>query len=491
MIQRMQSTKINGVKRASWRQNAPDMRWVILLLLLGGIFMWANSGWCGETRGRNTNSDSPSSRIQGSDSHAHGSNITFKHATIGDRTDYNAVTLTSGGTYADSAADVQNQYVEYTSTTADIPAVKVSSGGSLTLKNCKATKSGETVNRENSGFYGFNAGVLASSSSTADSYTGTGTAATISMSDVTITTDASGANGAFAFGEDAVVNLDYVTIITTGSDNSRGVDATYGGTINIRNSIISTQGGSCAALATDRYDNYAAPTINAVNCKGTTAGTGSPGIYCTGTFNVTNCTFTATGSEAACIEGLNSIALKNTDISGADKWGVMIYQSMSGDASIGTGSFTMTGGRLTNNFSEGPLFFVCNTSAIIELDSATCVNRSSMLLVAGKAATAATYLDNVNSSWGSNGGEVTFTAVNQKLVGDILICDASSSIDLALQKSTYKGAINNGNIDCAADLTIDADSQWEVTGDSYLSSLANNGTITGSGKVYVNGTQVY
>ena len=308
------------------------------------------------------------------------------------------------------------------------------------------------------------------------------------MTDCTINTAASGANGAFAFGEGASVTLDHVTIVTTGSSNSRGVDATYGGTVNITNSTISTQGGSCAALATDRYQGATAPIINATNCTGTTAGTGSPGIYCTGTFTVTDCTLTATGSEAACIEGLNSITLDNTSISGEEKWGVMIYQSMSGDSSSGTGTFTMTDGTLTNNYSSGPLFFVCDTDAVINLSGATLVNASNMLLVAGKASTASSYFSNVNSSWGTNGGGVTFTAKDETLAGNIIICDSSSSIDLTLTNSSLSGAINGDNKG-TADLRIDKDSTWEVTGTSYLASLTNNGTITGTGTLYVNGSK--
>lgn len=410
-------------------------------------------------------------------------------ATIGDRTDYTSVSLTAGGTYSSGNSGIQKEKYQYTSTTSDTPAVKVSSGGSLTLTNSKVTKSGETANRENSGFYGFNAGVLASSSSQVSSYSGTGTASAITMTDCTITTNASGSNGAFAFGETAVVNLDYVTIVTTGSDNSRGVDATYGGTVNISNSKISTQGGSCAALATDRYDRYAAPKINATNCVGTTAGTGSPGIYCTGTFKVTDSTLTATGSEAAVIEGLNSITLTNSSISGAKKWGVMIYQSMSGDSSIGTGTFKMTGGTLTNN-STGPMFFVCNTTAVIELTGAALTNSSDTLLWATTAAAGSAVDSNVNKDWGTKGGTVTFTATNQTLTGNIKLQESSSSITLSLVKSSLSGAINPTNTGTAV-LTIDANSTWNVTTDSYLTGLTKNGTITGTGKVYVNGTAVY
>lgn len=408
--------------------------------------------------------------------------------TIGDRTVYTGVTLTSGGIYSSGTSGVSKQYYEYTSTTSDIPAVKVLPGGSLTLTHSKATKSGATANKENSGFYGFNSGVLASSSNQVSSYSA-GSASAITMTDCTITTSASGANGAFAFGENAVVTLDHVTIATTGSDNSRGVDATYGGTVTITNSIISTQGDSCAALATDRYESYAAPTVNATNCVGTTAGAGSPGIYCTGTFNVTGSTLTATGSEAAVVEGLNSITLTNTNISGAQKWGVMIYQSMSGDSSTGTGTFTMTGGTLANN-STGPLFFVCNTTAVIELTGATLTNNSDTLLWATTAAAGSTVNSNVNGSWGTLGGTVTFTATNQTLEGNIDLEESSSSIELNLINSSLSGAMNSDNQGTAV-LTLDADSSWEVTGDSYLSILTNNGTMTGTGTVYVNGVAVY
>jgi len=411
-------------------------------------------------------------------------------STLGDRTDYDSVSLTPSGALSLTSSSTE-QYLAITSTTSDKPGIKAAAGGDLTISNSTVTKSGNT-NSSNADFSGINSGVRATSSSNDNQYADTGSPATISMTDCTITTNASGSNGAFAYGQDAVVTLDHVTI-NTSKDSSRGVDATYGGTVTITNSIINTQGAHCAALATDRYEWYEAPKINATNCMGTTAGQGSPGIYCTGTFTVADSTFTATGSEAAVIEGLNSITLTNTDISGAVKWGVMIYQSMSGDSSTGTGTFTMTGGTLTNS-STGPAFFVCNTTAVINLDGATINNSSGTLL---KATTAAAADDpNVNSSWGTKGGTVTFTAKNQTLEGDIVMMESSSSIDLTLTgNSTLSGSINADDNAGAATLTLDATSSWEVTGDSYLTKLTNadagNSNITGSGKVYVAGVQVY
>jgi len=85
---------------------------------------------------------------------------------------------------------------------------------------------------------------------------------------------------------------------------------------------------------------------------------------------------------------------------------------------------------------------------------------------------------------------VTFTATNQTLKGNIVLQESSSSIALTLTSSSLSGAVNPTNKGTAV-VTLDANSSWEVTGDSYLSDLTNNGTITGTGKIYVNGAAVY
>ena len=76
---------------------------------------------------------------------------------------------------------------------------------------------------------------------------------------------------------------------------------------------------------------------------------------------------TATGSEAAVIEGKNNITLTKSNITGYKKDGVMIYQSFSGDASTGEGTFNMTGGSITAK--TGPIFYLTNTIATINLEN--------------------------------------------------------------------------------------------------------------------------
>jgi hypothetical protein len=147
----------------------------------------------------------------------------------------------------------------------------------------------------------------------------------------------------------------------------------------------------------------------------------------------------------------------------------MIYQSMSGDASEGTGTFTMNGGSLTA--TGGPLFFVTNTHGVVNLKGATVTTSGSLIRAAA-------------SQWGTtgeNGGIVTFSADGETLAGNVT-ADSISSIDVNLENgSTLTGAIN------PAALTLDATSTWTVTGDSVLTSLSDAGGISGTNITNING----
>ena len=211
----------------------------------------------------------------------------------------------------------------YASSTSDQNAVKVIASGTLTLTNSTLTKSGDTASEDNSNFKGINAGVLASVAASESDPANATTGSAITLSGCSISTASSGSNAVFAYGKGSSVTLDRVTITTT-KDSSRGVDATFGGRVTLTDTTITTSGNHCAALATDRGNG----TILATNCTGTTAGEGSPGIYCTGAFTITGGTYLATGSEAACIEGLNSITVTDASITGTVKRGVMIGSSL-------------------------------------------------------------------------------------------------------------------------------------------------------------------
>ena len=336
-------------------------------------------------------------------------------------------------------------------------AVSHSSIGTLTLTNATITTSGNTSSEDKSSFYGLNASVLAESGSTID------------FSNGTITTSGTGANGAFATGAGSSVSLSHVTIKATG-DGSHGVMATNAGSVTLIDVDMTTAGIHSGAIATDRGGG----TITATGGTVTTSGQDSPGIYSTGAISVADATISATGAEAAVIEGANSIALTNTALSSSkeDKWGVMIYQSMSGDAEGTRGVFTMAGGSLAYTAANGPLFYVTNSTGVITLKGVNVTATSGTLVNAAG-----------NDRWGtigSNGGTVILTADGQTLTGN-MVADSISSITAALHNgSSLTGFINSAHTAKAVNLTLDASSTWNVMADSYLTCLTDPGGISGA-----------
>lgn len=345
-------------------------------------------------------------------------------------------------------------------TSSDESAIVVNDGGSLNATGLTISKSGDSSNTGNSEFYGLNAAVLVQKGSEA------------TIKDTTIETNATGANAIFSTGENAIINISN-TKITTTEDSSRGLDATYGGTINANIVTITTSGQHCAAVATDRGEG----TVTVKNSTLNTNGKGSPCVYSTGTISVSDSKGTATDSSCAVIEGKNSITLNNTKLTsygvgrvddGIDNCGVMIYQSMSGDASEGTGTFSATDSTLTISkkskvYETSPMFFITNTDAVINLENKKLNYGSNQLVtVSGN--------DGEWGSQGSNGGNLTFNATNQILNGNISV-DNISTASFILKSSTLTSTINSENNAKEVNLSLDSSSKWVVTGDSYVTTL--------------------
>ena len=225
----------------------------------------------------------------------------------------------------------------------------------------------------------------------------------------------------------------------------------------------------------------------------TSNGVGSPAVYSTANIEVNGATLESTASEGVVIEGKNSVDLENakltannTTLNGQSETykTIFIYQSMSGDADEGVGSFTAKNSTITTK--NGDTFFVTNTSAEINLENNTFTNESGDFLrvQAGKWG---------NS--GSNGGSVVLNATAQEIKGGIVL-DNISTLSMALyQDSFYKGVINGANTAQMTSVHLDADSVIVLDGDSYITSLDNddkeNTNIYGNGyKLYVNGEEI-
>ncbi len=365
----------------------------------------------------------------------------------------NSYTITATYQLDGGSEDISGQ--TYTADDKDKSAIYVLNGGILTLKDAIITTSGDTSSQDNSSFYGLNAAVLAASGGMID------------LSDSTITTSGLGANGAFATGSGSSVTLSNVTIYATG-DGGHGVMATQGGVLMLNQVTMTTAGKNSGVVATDRGSG----TITMVGGSALASGQDSPAIYSTGNITISGASLSATGAEAAVIEGANSITLTDCTLnSSKEKWGVMIYQSMSGDAEGTQGTFTMTGGQLEYTPTSGPLFYITNSTGVITLTGVE-VNIGSGILINATA-----------GNWGKtgeNGGIVIFTADSQALKGD-LTADELSSIDLTLQnRSSLVGAIDAANTAKSVNLTLDATSTWTVTANSSLTRLVDTSGITGT-----------
>ncbi|NJD59482.1 MAG: hypothetical protein C3F13_03385 [Anaerolineales bacterium] len=377
---------------------------------------------------------------------------------------------TATGAYTLDGQTASETDQTYTASEQDQSAVYVINGGNLTLDNVTINTSGNSSSNDNSSFYGLNAAVLATSGST------------IKLADSSVSTTGSGANGVFATGEGSSVSLSNVTINATGG-GGHGVMATQGGSMNLTNVDITTAGANSASIATDRGGG----TITSSGGTVTSSGADSPCLYSTGRLVSTNLTCIATGSESVVIEGANSITLTVSSLTSSieDKWGVMIYQSMSGDAQGTEGEFNMTGGSLTNSASSGPLFFVTNTTAYINLSAVRLSAGSGVLVqVAGT--------DRWGTS-GSNGGTVNLTADKQTLTGN-LVADSISNLTISLENgSTLEGTINAEHSAKSANITLDKTSSWTVTADSYITCLNDADGISGTTMTNIigNGHTVY
>lgn len=367
----------------------------------------------------------------------------------------------------------------YTSTGDDENALRVD-GATVTLKDITIEKTaGSSSNTEDGDFYGQNAGLLVLNGATA------------TITGATVNTSVTNGNGVFSYGEGTVVNISD-SIIRTTENNSGGIQTTGGGTMNATNLDVETQGNSAAAIRSDRGGG----TVNVDGGSYVTNGTGSPAIYCTADISVSDATLTANASEGVVVEGKNSVALTDCDVTGnmSNTYNgdsdenihcIMIYQSMSGDADVGEAAFSAEGGSITAK--TGDMFYITNTDCEITLkDVAFTLANDVFLRVEGNSS---------SRGWGTegaNGGDVTLTADSQEFTGNILV-DEISSLVLTMKNGTgYEGAINPDGDGGTVDVTLDDDSTWTLTGDSYITSFdGDTSNITANGyHLYVNGEQV-
>jgi hypothetical protein len=397
----------------------------------------------------------------------------------------------------------------------------------LTITYPTITSGATASNPADSSTYGTNAAVLAYGLDTTKGHGATITIAGDGSNAGSISTTNNYSAGIFASmgGTVAISN----TYVTTGGDHSPAVAATKQGTLNITATggslTATTWGNNSPVLAT----GIGTGTVSSTGGVYTSIGTGSAGIHAAGaasSITLNGDTVTAQAASAVELNGNSSLTSTGaTTLSGAlgDNHGIFLYYDPTpADSVAGTSTFTMTGGSIlyscdaTATAACAPsspsgyqnslptLFSVANTTATINLTDVAVFNStpyndlSSINHPNGNLLTVAAITG--LGTTGSNGGTVTFNAVGEALVGDIIV-DANSTATISLAAdtsspkvpSTLTGNINAANVG-TVNLNLDATSTWVVTGNSYVTTLNNavtdNSNITCSNTcaVYVGGS---
>ena len=343
--------------------------------------------------------------------------------------------------------------VVYTATQDDESAVDVSGTEQVTLSGVTVQKTGGNASSADAAsFRGVNSAIRVYDS------------AVLTVTDSVIEATAQNATGVFAYDHGTIYISDCAVTVTGGG--AGGVQVAGGGTLIGSNLTVTS-----ASKAAIRSDRGGGTMILDGGSYTSTGKNGCPAIYSTADITVKNALCVSEQSRAVIIEGKNTVTLENVILSGNDqstkegsvRANVLLYQSASGDASVGTSVFTMTGGEMT--CLSGAMFYCTNTDSVINLNNAVLTQSEDGTLLIVSA-----------GRWGKdgrNGGDCVLNAQDQTLEGVITV-DEISSLEMNLRSSAYTGAINENGAAGKVAVTLDESSTWALTGDSYITSLEGN-----------------
>ena len=148
----------------------------------------------------------------------------------------------------------------------------------------------------------------------------------------------------------------------------------------------------------------------------------------------------------------------------------------------------MTGGSLTSK--NGHVFHVTNTNAVITLENVEIVNEDEENIL----------LSVCDDGWNGGNNTATLNASAQELNGALLV-GSNSTLTLNLTNGSSLVGCVDGNITNAdgetvstqvgtVSVTLDEDSTWTLTGDSYVTEFNGSASnvISNGYTLYVDGT---
>ncbi len=303
-------------------------------------------------------------------------------------------------------------------------------GASATLTNAQVAVEGGSADQAVNSAWGTHSGVVVSAGST------------VTLVGGRVRTAGLGAGAGFSTGTGSKLIVLGTRLATT-QESSRGLTASFGGSVQASELLITTKGAGSPALATDRGGGTL--TITRGTLK--TSGESSPALYCTGELTVSESVAAAEASEGAVIEGKNTITPDRhrsdrlAEFRGAD------FPRFLPATSPGRPVFSASGGSLTA--LDGPLFSIVNTQAVVNLKHVILVAASGDALLRRRRGCRQRRQPDPDGDLEAAGGSLTLVLKNT---------------------SSWRGACNPAST-ATVNLTLDPTSTWTVTADSRVNAL--------------------
>ena len=279
---------------------------------------------------------------------------------------------------------------------------------------------------------------------------------------------------------DVDINISDIANTTSGT----GVRSVEGGQITVQGGSNVLVGHSSNASNVGVHSAGVAP-----NHRGNLAGT--PSLV---TLIDSNVTVHGNGSAGAHLEGLGSLLSNHSTFTVTGDDSVGINAEAGSVAEILGGAISTTGNESVGANLDGDAVFNMTSSQISAQGTAARFTDNNATDLAAKftakdatifgdttsfsadAATAEIILTNVTASGSNlltveNIGSVILNAENSTLSGDVFADIGSETTINMTVNSSLTGSVENAN------LRIGQSSTWNLTGDSYLTSLGNNGSI--------------
>ncbi len=360
--------------------------------------------------------------------------------------------FSQSGVYTLNGGSASQDGKTYSATLQDQSAVFVLNSGNLELTNCTMNKNGDSSNTDLSFSEGINSAVLSYSQGK------------IIITGGSISSGASGGNGAYSYGSGTSITLKNLPITTT-KDYSSGICSSNGGNLTAKSLTLKTNGtfskaiavlGPSSSLTIDEGSYYANST--ATNCN-------SPAIYSEGNLSISNGDCKSRGDDGVVIYG-GTLSLNNTTLEGA-KNGIKIAKNSASTSSV------------TINISSSTIKAISGDAILTTEDAPkTQINFS------GRVTTTASSSNIINHT---SQGSASITLNGATVEGNIS-GNSKGSLSLDLKGgSNLTGEVENANV------SLDSSSMWIVTKDSTIQVIKDSSGITNLNVTNItgNGNSVY